>query len=113
MSSLTTAAARRERRFPCDCWGRQSDVTEAEHLASELRALNDEIKRDQKAFLHSAKKLNAMDDKLMNTDEVSETGEESDAADEVAGDEEGTVENQGFGLWVRRCQIVDRFVKFV
>lgn len=78
-------------------------LTKVEHLASELQNLNDEVGRDQRAFLRSAQRLNAMDDHLMNDqteEEPSDTQEERGSADQVARAGAEEADAQGFVLEV-------------
>lgn len=75
----------------------------AEYLASDLRNFNDEIRKDQRAFLRSAQRLNAMDDHLMNDptdEEPSETQEGGGSVDQMARRGVEAVEPQGFVLGV-------------
>ncbi|CAN0450976.1 unnamed protein product, partial [Ectocarpus sp. 12 AP-2014] len=61
----------KNRRFPGDCCGAASGMSEAEYLEGELAKLNEEIETEQKAFLQAAQRLNSMDDRLMRAASVS------------------------------------------
>ncbi|CAN0195006.1 unnamed protein product, partial [Scytosiphon promiscuus] len=86
----------RNRRFPCDCMGADSGMSEVEYLSNELAALNQEIEKEQRAFLRAAQRLNSLDDRLIQasgTDREKATGE--DEGEEGEGAQRGSRRDSG------------------
>eukprot|EP00903_Cladosiphon_okamuranus_P018683 g17196.t2 len=95
----------RHRRFPCDCCGASSSLTEVDFLTGKLEQLNEEIEKEQKGFLQAAQRLNLMDDRLMQA-----SGARQDKA-ATAGGAGGPDDQGGEGRKSDPVETIDLFIK--